>query len=200
LTLFKSLVAAFAEQPAEGWIRASAAASEDLLNQINDLRIRNEQLEKDKKRLTEELAPKIENIAAFDSGYPVYYTYRVLSNREYITKTSYLTLTWREIFSAIGPEIMQARSPSLISKILAKYMKERKGITRAVLLQSATLGQIKIQLAALGLIRIFQGKSTSGALAEWVQITSVGQKRLFESLVIRENESGSVAKDALCAM
>jgi len=157
--VFTSLVAAFDELPGIGWIRANTAASEDLLSQINELRIRNDQLEDTNAKLKSEMVPKIPDAASLDSGFPVYYTYTQRFHGSSTEKKSYVTMTWRTIFVAIGPELIRAHAPSVISKHLQKFIVE-KGLVDASFpkLLSITENQIKVQFSALGLITNFQAQ------------------------------------------
>lgn len=181
--VMKSLVAAFEEHPTDGWIRASAAASEDILSQINTLRIENDNLEAEIARLKKSLTPKIKNIAPLDSPYKVNFTY--YENRA--DRPGYATMTWRQIFMGVGPDLMRAHNPTQISKSLRKYMKDMKFTNRSVSILDSAENQIKIQLTALGLISNFEGKVLNGGMAEWVKITDYGKRVLMETMVIRDD-------------
>ncbi|QDM27556.1 DUF4062 domain-containing protein [Tardiphaga sp. vice304] len=192
--ILTSLVAAISEQPAVGWIRASAAASEDLLAQINELRLRNEELLKLTSRLKSELKPQIGNIASLDAPYQVQHYY--LDRGAH--RNGYSTMTWRQIFSGVGPDIVKPRSPAVIAISLSKFMEEKRFSSRKVFLQAATVNQIKIQLSALGLIRNFQGNNTEGAISEWIQITELGSRILYETMVIKAS-GANVVDDELAS-
>jgi Domain of unknown function (DUF4062) len=185
-----SLVAAFEEQPGLGWIRANAAASEDILSQINELRIRNDALQETNARLRDELTPKISNLASLDSTYAVEYTYTQQINQRAASRRGSVEMTWRTIFTAVGPQLVQPHLPSLISKSLDKFIVE-KGIVKDKWphLLDATENEIKIQLTALGLINNFQGQKASGGLAECVQLTDYGKRILYETMTFRETPS-----------
>jgi hypothetical protein len=186
--VFTSLVAAFNELPGVGWIRANAAASEDILSQINDLRIQNEELKATNNRLKDELTPKFTDLASLDSNFLVHYQYSQFVNRETKHYKSSLTMTWRTIFTAIGPQLVRAHAPSVISKYLDTYIVEKNLVKdRFPHILDATENQIKIQLTAHGLIKNYQAKNTAGAMAEWVQLTSLGTRTLYETMAIREN-------------
>jgi hypothetical protein len=109
-----SLVAAFDEQPGLGWIRANAAASEDILNQINELRIRNDELQEANERLKDELTPKLNNLASLDSAFLVHYNYSRRVGNTSQTEKSSVSMTWRTIFTAVGPQLVRPHIPSAI--------------------------------------------------------------------------------------
>jgi hypothetical protein len=117
-----SLIAAFDEQPGVGWIRANAAASEDILTQINDLRIRNEDIEAANARLREELKPKISDLAPLDSTLTVDYTFSRYTGGHTVKRQGTVDITWRTIFTAIAPELIQPHAPSIISSSLLKNL------------------------------------------------------------------------------
>lgn len=188
--VFKSLVAAFDELPSVGWVRANRVASEDLLEQINELRIRNDQLQSAYDHLKDELTPKISDVAPLDSSFLVHYSYRQRVGHETKTYKSSVTMTWRTIFTAIGPELIKARPPGTISTSLDKFITEKTLVRdRFTHILDATENQIKIQLSALGLIKNFQGQNISGAMSEWVQLTDLGTRTLYETMTIREKVS-----------
>ena len=99
-------------------------------------------------------------------------------------------MTWRTIFTAVGPQLVRPHTPSAISKCLDKFMVE-KGLVRDRFphILDATENQIKIQLSALGLVKNYQARNTAGALAEWVQLTDMGSRALYETMAIREKIS-----------
>jgi hypothetical protein len=185
--VFKSLVATFDELPGIGWVRANRVASEDLLEQINELRIRNEQLQTAYDHLKDELTPKIGDVAPLDSSFSVHYSYSQRISHEMKTYKNSVTMTWRTIFTAIGPELIKARPPRTISTSLDKFLTEKNLVgEKYPHILDATENQIKIQLSALRLIKNFQALNTSGAMAEWVQLTELGTQTLYETMTIRE--------------
>ena len=185
--VFTSLVAAFEELPGIGWIRANTAASEDLLNQINELRIQKDELENAYAKLRSEMTPMVNDVASLDSNFVVHYSYNRYYQGSSSKIASQVTMTWRTIFIAVGPELIRAQNPSVISKHLQNYMAEKDlAETAHPSIQTATENQIKIQLSALGLIKNFQAKNTGGGISEWIQLTELGKRVLYESMVIKK--------------
>jgi len=191
--VYKSLSAAFAETPALGWVRANTVASEDILAQINELRIRNDELEASNARLQSELTPKIKNLASLDSKFLIHFKYTEdIGRATQRPGESSFSMTWRAIFKAIGPELAHPRSPKMISTLLDKFISEKKLVKyRFPQILHATENQIKIQLCALGLIKNFQGRRAAGGLAEWIQLTEYGNRTLFESMAIRADDQSN---------
>jgi hypothetical protein len=181
--VFKSLVAAFDEQPAIGWIRGNAAASEDLLSQINDLRIRNDDLERHLATLQLQLTPAIENIAPLDSEYEIRFRYTGAHNTK---RSGSVKMTWRQIFVAVGPELVQAHSPTTISTAVQRYARENQFVSHFIRLLDSDENQIKIQLSAYGLIDNFVATNTAGGHVEWVKLSDMGKRVLLETMVVKD--------------
>jgi hypothetical protein len=181
--VIKSLIVAFDEFPREGWIRASVQANEDVLSQINELRIKNEQLAKENTHLKRQLVPQIDDIASLETPYLVKYTY---TDRNGSRQTSSVTMSWREIFLAIAPKLSLPQSPSMLARWLETYLKaSARVVGRSPDINSISADQIRIQLVAYGLISDIRGKNTAGGLGEWVQITEAGNRLMMEEMVIR---------------
>lgn len=181
--VIKSLIAAFDEFPREGWVRASVQASEDVLAQINELRLRNEALQKENERLASQLIPSLDNIAPLHATYLIRYSY--FDERLKKRTTSSLTLPWLKIFLGIAPKLGVAQTPAKMISRLQTYL-HASGSTRGRTpsINSVCADQIVVQLVAHGLIERFTAKSTAGSLLEWVRITEAGNRLMMENLVI----------------
>jgi hypothetical protein len=181
--VMKSLIAAFDEFPGVGWVRASVQASEDVLAQINELRIRNDDLENENEKLRKQLSPQIENLVPLDSEYNIKYTYY---SRHSTRESSSVTLKWREIFVAIAPNLSLPQAPVQLANYLEAYLRAAnlsKG--RSPDINPICANQIRVQLEAFGLIEGVQGKNVKGGLGEWVQITELGRRVMLEAMVLR---------------
>jgi hypothetical protein len=121
--LATKVVAAIAQEvsnnPGVGWIRGNRAASEDLLNEINNLRKENEQLRS--------ATPKINvsNLAGLDETFVIHYRYRRSYNEP--ERSSEISLSWREILKIIGPEFRTLTNTSGIQSALSQYMRDVLG-------------------------------------------------------------------------
>jgi hypothetical protein len=178
----KSLLAAFDEFPREGWVRASVQANEDVLAQINELRLRNEALEHEQARLLAQLKPRFDNIASLDETYLLKYKY----TDRFGLQNSSVSISWREIFLGAAPKLSVTQTPvELISKFQSYLTASGRVRGRLPSTNSVCANQIVIQLVALGLIKRFTGRSTKGTMGEWVQITEVGSRLMMEELVVK---------------
>lgn len=183
----KALRAAFEEFPREGWIRASAAASEEVLSQINDLRIKNELLQQENNTLRNQLSPAVGDMAPLDSQYDLKFTYRSGYNQ---TVNSSIKMTWREIFVGVAPKLSVPQAPEYLAAFLQRYLKESGRSSHVgIKLNSVTADQIRIQLGAYGLIKEIRGKNTNGGLGEWLQITELGDRVMKEAMVVKAKQA-----------
>jgi Domain of unknown function (DUF4062) len=185
--VMKSLFAAFDEFPREGWIRASVQANEDVLAQINELRIKNEQLTEEAERLRGQLVPHIDNITPLETPYLIKYTYY---DRNGLRQASSVTLNWREIFLGIAPQLALPQHSAQLANHLETHLKAsgRTTMGRDITINPICQNQIRVQLVAYGLIQELRGKSTAGTLGEWVQITEAGNRLMTEEMVIRADD------------
>jgi hypothetical protein len=168
------------------WIRGDTAASEDLLSQINKLRIETENLRKENSQLKSSLVPKIDDLATGSEIAPLRfsYTYRYSGRSE--TRNRTIELTWDEIFIAIGGNIAVPRSTGLIGHYLSKYVYENKNYSEHMKLFETDFPIVKNQLAALGLIKAYIGNTVKdGGLHEFMQLTPAGHKKLLEQTTVK---------------
>ena len=180
-----SLAKTMSDYPAVGWVRGNAVASESLLEQINDLRLQNDELKKQHEQLLNDLTPALPNLASFDSKFKI-------RNKAFNNTSQFsIEMTWQEIFLAVAPHLFLGRVPSIIATSLETYIKENKKVTNPHEIYETDLLTIKIQLQAYGLISTEVAKSVGGGLNEYITITKLGQKRLIESRAIRSAESES---------
>jgi len=183
-SVIKSLFAAFEEFPGEGWVRASVQASEDVLAQINQLRIKNEELGLEVDRLTKQLAPQFENIAPLDSNYLVRYSY--WDSRESHRETTSVSLSWREIFVGVAPHLTLPKSPTMLKEFLERYLRAANLVYgRDPSINQVSADQIRIQLAGYRLIQEIRGENTKGGLGEWIQVTDLGERVMREAMIVR---------------
>jgi len=141
-----SLLNAISTFPAVGWVRANKAASEDLLNEINDLRKQNGRMQKVLSELKP--PPPIADLAGLDEEFTLRGEYKQghirYRNQEY--KTS-----WRQIFAKIAPYLEKFPSEYEVKRILQKAF----ALTDDSFdLDDQIFTTIGVQLKALGLVKI----------------------------------------------
>ena len=125
LKITKALAVAVTDTPGIGWIRGNAAASETLLQQVNELQHENAYLRFYNAELKEKTKPRLDGIAGLHEMFNV--RFRIRRDGDYLYNNRKLPLTWAEIFAAVGPQFFKPASPQLIDASLNKYLQENKG-------------------------------------------------------------------------
>lgn len=184
-----SLHKAISEYPAVGWMRASAAASEDLLAQINQLRLENDEL----RSRTAVPFEGDEALADPTSSFRIHYRYKEWDRHEWSASQGTATVDWKTLFVLLAPQFTTPRK-NIVGSIFGTALKEKKLIPSARLdleIFSTDLETIQAQLHAYGFI----SRETDHPQKEGrFQLTSLGQRRYLEWATIKaseeENEAG----------
>jgi Domain of unknown function (DUF4062) len=188
LKVTKALAKATTDMPGIGWIRGDAAASEDLLAQVNNLHNEVAKLRFEKMELLEQTKPRLDGIASLHEMFNVRFRIRRWTNDAYKSSDASIMLAWAEIFAAIGPKFFRPASPGLIGVELMRYLNENKGVDKhqGLELFVSDENQIKIHLTALGLIEISVApEAAGGGVSEFASLTPNGQRQLLELLAVR---------------
>lgn len=163
--------------PARGWIRGDAAASEEILRELNDLRKENselrEQVEKFRPTGIEEL-----QIASLDNKHTVTVEWLDLSGGEIIKAN--IERTWREYFSMISPHLESSPTEGAVSRQFGSFLARGKYEAE---LNKQSLATLRIQFIALGLITAQSGP-LMGLDIYW-SLTDRGRALMMQERIIR---------------
>lgn len=178
-----SMTSTIARIPATGWVRGSAAASEDLLNEINELRKKNERLQiKLNKYETSALELGFEP-AGLDSLFVIngkYYSERARQQQAWKIEAS-----WRDIFYYISPyllkSIIEAKASEILRLALLKKAKLPNGLSS---LDDQNFQTISVQLKVLGIIDIQAKQATDGKMYKFWSLTAAGEKLMYQMRAI----------------
>lgn len=178
-----------ADNPQLGWTRGNVEDNVELLSQINALRIEKDNVEKEYIRIKtkyDELTKQREDIACGDEKYTIYGTKTQYSTNGYgkrvsqsVDKTK--SLTWDEIFSAVGPHLTAPVNLSVFQDNLRNSINSAYDADFSYLNDNC-VQTIKIQLSALGLIKYY---CSSGG-REGIVITEKGSRYLVEIKTIKK--------------
>lgn len=174
-----SLSEEVSENPQLGWIRGGAYDTTELLQQINDLRLNNEVLEralKDMHDIIEESSVKVENLASGDDKY-------IIIGFNSIYEEVAFGISWDDIFRAIGPHLTSYVSLSEYSNLLEKGLSIY--CSELYRLRSDCIQTIRMQFKALGLIKITEA-TFNGRLTECIKLTKKGEQYLLEIMAIKK--------------
>ena len=187
--LIISLSKSFGEYPQVGWVRANRIASDSAIDQINILQKKITDLADENKNLKLSLKPKIENLARMDSSFTIDYSYSRTESYSVssVTERKQIELSWGRIFSIVAPEFQSPHTDAQINKSLSAYLRQHKHNNGyGFIFLDTTINTIKYQYDALGLWKVYVGKSTQGGMAEFIQLTDYGRKTLVDILAVRE--------------
>ncbi len=191
-----AITRAIRTRPAVGWVRANQVASLETLQELNELRKANKALEKEADEL--QGRPKAEGIAGLDESVTLGGTYRPplppvgpgygASRRRPPSepKDWSISLTWKEVFGAIAPEIMNAPNDEKAYELLsgALFARSRKRGSDHRLDRDA-FQTVKVHLIGLGLIECALGESVGNALRLFWQLTPAGERAMLDARVVR---------------
>jgi hypothetical protein len=173
--LATKVVAAIAQEvstnPGIGWIRGDRAASEELLNEINELRKSNDELRRSLADSKPVLA--IANLANLNEKFPIHYEYRMYRNASLLK--SEVHLTWEDILRIVGPEFRTPHNAAAVSKALERYLKDVAGQSyHHISFSSTDRERILNQLELLGFMKSDVYNLQTGGQALFYKLTSKG--------------------------
>ncbi|QIO98468.1 DUF4062 domain-containing protein [Bradyrhizobium symbiodeficiens] len=180
-----SLHKAISEYPAIGWMRANVAASEDLLSQINQLRLENEELRSKN-------APAfdgVDQLADFDSKFAIRYGFDEWNSltKTFDAKNGSFTIDWKSLFVLIAPQFTRPR-PEIIFSELVKGLIEDRYIPRgrqSIDLYSTDMSTVEAQYHAYGLLESEAGVNLKGGATRFITLTPLGRRRQLEWSTVR---------------
>lgn len=173
--LATKVVAAIAQEvasnPGIGWIRGNRAASDSLLNEINELRKSNDEL---RQALASTKPPvSISNLADLSEEFEIHYEYRSTSNST--SAHSSFKLTWKEILAVVGPRLRTLSNSSAVEKALEHYQRDVRGQRHYYMSFSMTdKERILNQLELLGFLRSAVYELKTGGQGLFCQLTPKG--------------------------
>jgi hypothetical protein len=175
--------------PAVGWIRASRAASVDILEEVNDLRKENAELRQSLEAFAALTAePPVSDIAGLDEGFVLEGEYRKTGyNHSYSWKA---TASWRDVFAAISPYLYEYPNDQRVKDILTGAMFDRsKAPGHSPSLNDQVFKTVTVQLRALGLIKTEYLKTMNNSMGFFWSLTPKGERLMVESRVVRTAEN-----------
>jgi hypothetical protein len=176
-----SLHKAMSEYPAIGWMRADVAASEDLLAQINQLRLENDEL---RSRATPEFEG-VEQLAGIESTVAIRYGYKDWNSRRNEIQTIYdeVSIDWKSLFVLVAPQFTEPRAGGIHVRGLTAVLMENGFIPPAresVKLFGTDMNTVDTQFHAYGLISSDVTVNTAGGANRFTQLTPLGRRRQLE--------------------
>ncbi len=168
--------------PARGWVRADRVPSEDLLAELNEVRKQNESLAKELASRQVSAQPVLEGLAGLDDTFELHGTYRY----EGQTRRWKAKMTWRAIFAAIGPYLVQYPAASTVKDVLEKaafLLSNSSGYSST--LDDQDFQTVSVQLKALGLVQISYTKNVAGGMGLYWSATRAGDQLTLQLRTVR---------------
>jgi hypothetical protein len=160
--LMQAIMKAISTYPATGWIRGDAAASTAVLQHFVQLRADYDELLEKHNALLIENSTKLDGLASLDDTFAVNYVYTMNESQ----RSAKLNITWGEILSIIGPKLYSPSAASRIRDYLAQYIFELNRKFYNISIAGMDADKIKIQFAALGILKIEVAESNTGGMQE----------------------------------
>ncbi|MGE6577408.1 DUF4062 domain-containing protein [Paenibacillus xylanexedens] len=177
-----------------GWVRGDEAdKSVSLLTQINELNLRNQSLEENNRFLKEELNQykiSFDESLAFEGleiliegSYQERHVNRS-GTYSYEKRDIHKNITWDDMFLLWAPRLLQTLNATKAQKELEGALKDYMG--RNFSINDNQFNNIKIQYHALGLINVYEARTTSGGTAEFISLLSKGKNYLIRNSAIKK--------------
>lgn len=170
--------------PSVGWVRADRASSEDLLNEINDIRKEYQKLKESNDILIGENKVEITGIASIDDSVVVTGTYTHPGFRD--SRTWGLNIKWEDIFGIIAPYLLKYPTDEYVKTVYDRELSNLAGIHgRFVEINDHDFHTIKIQLLAHKLINVAYTKTVTGGMGLFWSLTEKGNILMMQLRTIK---------------
>jgi hypothetical protein len=170
--------------PAVGWVRANQVGNAELLGEVNELRKRNQELEKALSQFTSGTEKGVpENLASAEENFTLGGTYLT---RDFQVYQWNCTLTWVELFGLIAPYLLEPKNDTLSKTRLEEELFERTGRKgTSVTMKSHDFQTVKVQFLAFSWIKLDQLPTVQGGMATFWSLTSKGREIMMQTRSVR---------------
>jgi hypothetical protein len=172
LAVTQSLLSQIRVKPGVGWVRGDAAASIDILTEINELRKANAEILKENLALKNTNDAEIPNLAPLNQKYKFRADVAERASSNYIVE---FELSWSKIFAIIGPSFMTTKGTSSLGITLNEHIIVNSDKRySSVSIRQEYLETILIQLLA------YRYLTRVGADGGRLRLSELGIRVLFE--------------------
>ena len=179
------------QHPATGWVRAGQISDLNQARELQEMRKRLEELEREKEELTAGWRPPIETLARGSDLVSLQYSCNAYIKGDCKVTMAETRLTWDQVFATVGPQMMNEVAESAMRQALEEHIAEhaledvqahlpKAHAVRNIVISTQSFNQVKIQLRALGLIRKVARRDQTGAT--WWQLTPLGDQTMTQVL------------------
>lgn len=179
-----------------GWVRENdTEANSNLLSRINELSLENENCKHDAEILRKELENLRldfdQSLAFEDEKFMIEGTYQEKIKNNFNGRHNYITTKINKeifldyLFLLWAPYLIKTLDYNTAKDKLETAIKDYMG--RSFSINNNAFQKIKIQFTALGLIKNFQSKATSGGVAEFISLSEKGKTYLINKSAIQKS-------------
>lgn len=185
-----SLSKAIKAYPRPGWVRGGSASNPELLEQINELRQKNDELQQElAAALADRPVASTLNLASAESKFHLIGEYYASGGRGRFGWKA--DLSWNEIIALLGPHLFQPLAEKAANSQLAESICSTidKSGGHGYEIDSEVFNTMKIQLLALEYIDIQSLKTNAGGVAVFFTLTPLGREVMLRMRTVKPSSA-----------
>ena len=173
--------------PALGWVRTDRVANEEILNEVNALRKRNQELENLVVQIrTQSAPPHVSDLAGITNEIKVFGDYWS-GGSKYKWECM---LSWGDLFVLIAPYLLANPNDALVKNKMEESVFEKTGKQALNISMNDQIFQtVKVQLVAIGLVNVRIAPTTQGGMALFWSLTLKGHELLFKLRTVKTEKA-----------
>lgn len=194
----RSMIKLIKDFPAEGWVKAGSATDESSLKEIARLQKENKELVDKLNNIAIEAPKGTEELAQGQDKIDITYEYKNIFN-DRIIYTALATFTWDDIFACVAPKMIdeceEVEFHSALNKLCESQADKNDFDDFDVYdseircsLKEEDFNLIKVQLKALGLIRLSDKKRVAKTNLTFWALTPYGENVMTKLLAIKKKK------------
>jgi hypothetical protein len=183
-----------AQNPVPGWVPAGQVTDLGARREVQELQQRVDELEQEKEDLAAGASSARQAWAGDDDPVTLEYSCNAYVKGNCKAVPAESTLTWRQVFAAVAPQMLQPASETAMRQALEEHLSgaaltdvqkhlPKAHAVRNVTLTTASFNQVKVQLRAQGLIR---KQSAADGSIRW-QLTPLGDQTMTRLVAVPRN-------------
>ena len=197
-----SLLKAIKTNPAIGWVRANTVSNTELLEQINELRKRKDELSKELESSPKRIPFEIKDLARGDEEIILKGTYKRYYGSSSVRKDWVAKLSWNQIIYFLGPHLLMHLHEESVNSQLAKSVLKTKDIVAddscfEYRVEDEIFQTVKVQLIAFGWINVQPLTTTVKSIALFWILTESGRTQMLRTRSIKTRDGEVIPRTGL---
>lgn len=183
--------------PAIGWIRADQVSNTKLLNELNELRKKKEELEKEISEFRRSPKINVPDLASLDEQITIQGFY---SKRDRYEPTGYKSyswefkITWGELFALLAPHLLNHPNDIIVKNTIKDILSKKIQKAHSTFdIDDEIFQTIKIQLQALGLVKVQYLAAVNNQMGLFWSLTQDGHNLM---MTLRAVKASSISPDS----